>query len=61
MDAAAHQSKAVEQVARASERDRPRRVSLGVDIVSSALLLGIVVAFTVVLVLPLAVILGLVL
>lgn len=59
---AAHQlDKAAEQVARAVRRDRSRRVSLGADIASSAVLLAIVVGFTVLLVLPVALILGFVL
>lgn len=58
----AHQlNKAAEQVARAVQRDRARRVSLGADIASSAVLLAIVVGFTALLVLPIALILGLVL
>ncbi|MBO0829731.1 MAG: hypothetical protein J2P24_18320 [Streptosporangiales bacterium] len=56
-----HLNKAAEQVARAVQRDRTGRVSLGADIASSAVLLGIVVGFTVLLVLPIALILGLVL
>lgn len=54
-------NKAAEQVARAVQRDRSGRVSLGADIASSAVLLGIVVGFTVLLVLPVALILGFVL
>ncbi|HEX6445834.1 MAG TPA: hypothetical protein VF053_12155 [Streptosporangiales bacterium] len=61
MSTAHHLEKATEQVARAVRRDRSRRVSLGADIASSAVLLGIVVGFTVILVLPIALILGLVL
>lgn len=59
---AAHQlNKAAEQVARAVQRDRSGRVSLAADITSSAVLLAIVVGFTVLVVLPIALILGLVL
>jgi ABC-type transporter Mla subunit MlaD len=61
MGTAHHLNEATEQVARAVRRDRSRRVSLGADIASSAVLLGIVVGFTVLLVLPIALILGLVL
>jgi hypothetical protein len=59
MSAAHHMDKAIEQVARAVRRDRSRRVSLSADIASSAVLLGIVVGFTVLLVLPIVLILGL--
>lgn len=52
---------ATEQVERAEERDRLRLMSLAADVASSAVLLGLVVGFTALLVLPVAIVVGLVL
>lgn len=51
---------ATEQVERADERDRVRLMSLAADVASSAVLLGLVVGFTALLVLPVAIVVGLV-
>lgn len=50
-------SPAADQVERADERDK-RRISLAADVASSAVLLGLVAAVTVVVILPLALVLG---
>ena len=49
---------ASQQVERADERDRARHTSLAADVASSAILLGIVVAITAVLALPVAIVIG---